>query len=134
MIGRDFTLETDLFEAKTAKPSFVNPNCFGEDFAEWLRARLVAHGIEPSPPIAEDWGWVMIVPYSGLRFTLSIAVMDESIGQIPADWRVGVSYEKGLNGLRAWFRAAPEADLEELAKHLREVLEAEPRIRNLANT
>jgi hypothetical protein len=30
------TIETDLFEHKEMKPHFINPCCFGEDFAIWL--------------------------------------------------------------------------------------------------
>jgi hypothetical protein len=31
------TIETDLFEHREVKPHFINPCCFGEDFAAWLR-------------------------------------------------------------------------------------------------
>lgn len=74
----------------------------------------------------------MIAPFHGHRFTLSIGVMDESIGQTPAEWRVGVSYEKPLNGLRAWFRSPPTQELSQLAQMLEEILRAEGRIQNVA--
>ena len=34
------TVETDLFEHREVKPHFINPCCFGEDFAKWLRHEL----------------------------------------------------------------------------------------------
>jgi hypothetical protein len=36
----DITIETDLFEHWEVKSCFINPCCFGEDFAVWLRVRL----------------------------------------------------------------------------------------------
>ena len=54
------TVETDLFEHREAKPHFINPCCFGEDFAGWLKREL-SHfpemGVEVSEPIQEDYGW-----------------------------------------------------------------------------
>jgi len=50
MIERSFTLETDLFEATTPGKHFINPRCFGEDFAAWLRERLQERGVMlPNP-------------------------------------------------------------------------------------
>jgi hypothetical protein len=131
MIERAFTLETDLFEATVPGPHFINPRCFGEDFAGWLKTRLEARGVPVSEPIQEDWGWVMIAPFRASRFTLSIGVMDESIGRTPAEWRVGVSYEKPLNGLRAWFRSPPTDELSQLAQLLDDILRGEERIHNV---
>src|SRR5580658_6278176 len=34
------TVVTDMFEHRNAKPHFINPCCFGEDFAEWLKQEL----------------------------------------------------------------------------------------------
>lgn len=36
----DITIETDIFDHWEVKPHFINPCCFGEDFAAWLRGRL----------------------------------------------------------------------------------------------
>ncbi len=30
------TVETELFERREVRPHFINPCCFGEDFAGWL--------------------------------------------------------------------------------------------------
>jgi hypothetical protein len=51
-------VETDLFEHREVKPHFINPCCFWEDFAKWLRqelADITALGFELSEPIQEDW-------------------------------------------------------------------------------
>ena len=128
IIERGFTLRTDLFEATTPGPHFINERCFGEDFAIWLSERLQAHGLTPSAPVQEDFGWVLLIPFQGHTFTLTIGIMDESIGQVPSEWRVGVAFEKPLNGVRSWFRAAPLAELAQLAGILESSLKKEPRI------
>jgi hypothetical protein len=106
----------------------VAKRCFGEDFAIWLSERLQVHGLTPSTPVQEDFGWVLLIPFQGRTFTLTIGIMDESIGHIPSEWRVGVGFEKPLNGVRSWFRAAPSAELAQLAGVLESCLQNEPRI------
>jgi len=34
------TVETDMFEHREVKAHFINPCCFGEDFAAWLREQI----------------------------------------------------------------------------------------------
>jgi hypothetical protein len=51
------TVETDLFEHREVKPHFINPCCFGEDFAAWLKqelARFPELGVQLSEAIQED--------------------------------------------------------------------------------
>ena len=120
---------TELFEATTPGDHFINPRCFGEDFAKWLRQKLEAQRIESCEPIQEDWGWVLLLKHQAHTFTVSIGVMDGSIGEVPAEWRVGLSYEKPLNGVRAWFKGPPHELLLNLFSQLRNVLASEPRFR-----
>ena len=52
-------VETDLFEHREVKPHFMNPCCFGEDFAAWLKQELVRFPdlhFELSEAIQEDYG------------------------------------------------------------------------------
>ncbi len=133
MIESGFTLRTDLFEATTPRPGFINDRCFGEDFAIWLSERLRLHDIWAPEPIQEDFGWVLLLPFQGSTFTLSIGIMDDSIGQVPSEWRVGVVYEKPPNGVRAWFRPTPSAELAQLAGILGGILQNEPRILQVAS-
>ena len=120
---------TDRFEASIPGANFINPRCFGEDFALWLQPRLAEQGLEVSEPIQEDWGWVILVSLAGHTFTISIGVLDESIGQLPADWRIGVDYEKPLNRIRTWFKPAPVESLLVIFQKLQGVLVSEPQFR-----
>jgi hypothetical protein len=126
-------LHTDLFEATTPGPHFINHRCFGEDFAIWLSRQLQIHGLMPSEPIQEDFGWVLLIPFQGRTFTLSVGIMDESIGRVPSEWRVGVAFEKPLNKVSSWFRAAPSTELAQLAGILESSLQNEPRILQVAS-
>ena len=54
------TVETDLFEHREVKPHFINPCCFGEDFAVWIKrelSRFSALQFDLSEPVQEDYGW-----------------------------------------------------------------------------
>jgi hypothetical protein len=126
MIERGVWVTTDRFEASTPGTNFINPRCFGEDFAIWLRSRLTSQGLQVSEPIQEDWGWVLLIDFEERKFTVSIGVTDETIGQVPAVWRVGVAYEKPLNKLRNWFKPAPVKALTALFEKLQSVLVSEP--------
>jgi len=129
MIEQVLSVTTDLFEVTTPGEHFINPRCFGDDFAGWIRERLDSDGVETSEPIQEDWGWVLLAKYEQHTFTISIGVMDESIGMMPAEWRVSVAYEKPLNGFRSWFRPVPGNQLGSLFAQLRTVVSSEPRFR-----
>lgn len=129
MIERATFVTTDLFEATTPGDQFINPRCFGEDFASYLRDRLSTEAIATSEPIQEDFGWVLLLGKPPLQFTLALGILDESIGKVPSAWRVGLSFEKPMNGLRSWFRSPPAAELDALFARLRAVLSVEPRFR-----
>jgi len=65
------TIETDMFEHREVKPHFINPCCFGEDFAAWLKRELsplTSDGFSFSEPIQEDYGWGF---WAGMGKTLS---------------------------------------------------------------
>jgi hypothetical protein len=131
MNERAFTLWTDLFNATERKPHFINDRCFGEDFAAWLQDKLARVALSVSDPIQEDWGWCLVATEAGRRFTVSVGVMDDSIGQVPAEWRVGVSYERPMNGLKGMILPVPVALLEAVGEKLHTVLAGEPSFRAL---
>ena len=126
MIERALSVTTDLFEACTPGPDFINPRCFGEDFAKWLASRLTQRGVDASEPIQEDFGWVIMLKSAQSIFTLSLGIMDESIGQVPAEWRIGVAYEKPLNPIKSWFKRAPVETLQSLFQDVQSIVRGEP--------
>jgi hypothetical protein len=131
MQERAFRLRTDRFNSTESKPHFINERCFGEDFAAWLREKLLRAVASVSEPIQEDWGWCLIATEGKRKFTLSIGILDESIGKVPAEWRVGVEYERLMNGILGLLRPVPEALLDSVGAKLRGVLADEPTFHEL---
>jgi hypothetical protein len=48
---------------------FINPCCFGEDLAAWLRSRLAEKNVHAGTPYQEDWGWELPVTLGGEGIT-----------------------------------------------------------------
>jgi len=74
-------IESDAFEHREVKPHFINPCCFGEDIAAWLKKELLRHkdlGFELSEIIQEDYGWGFWASRAKDRFwiTFRLSVMD----------------------------------------------------------
>ncbi len=125
MIAQTVYATTDRFESTTPGEHFINPRCFGEDFAQWLHSSLIKGGYDVSDPIQEDFGWVLIVTVVDRKFTITVGIMDESIGQALAQWCIAVAYEKPLNPFRTWFKPPPTKALDALFKDVRTALETE---------
>ncbi len=126
MFERAFSLITSKFNSNEVLPHFINERCFGEDFALWLALALRNVGYSVSDPVQEDWGWCLILTSEGCKFTLTIGIEDDSVGESRAEWRVGISYERMLNGLGSLFKRFPTAQLDQLAGNLAAILMAEP--------
>jgi len=125
MIAQTLWVTTDRFEATTPGENFINPRCFGEDFATWLRDQLSESGLDVSDPIQEDFGWIILTTIGDRKFTISIGIMDESIGRVPAHWCIAVAYEKPLNKFRSWFKPAPTDTLKALFLEVRTAMESQ---------
>ncbi len=134
MKSQTFILTTDLFEVATPGSDVLNPRWFGEDFANWLIPRLRQPNLHTSDPLQEDWGWLLKVDYQGWRFILTIGVMEDSIGKIPAEWQISVGYERMGNKFGNWLRPAPERELSELIDIIQEILGSDQHIQNLKAT
>jgi hypothetical protein len=98
----ELTVETDLFEHWEVKPHFINPCCFGEDFASWLRdnlSTLTANGFLFGEPIQEDYGWGFWAIHQKGRFWTAMSYAGDGPQEEPAQWVVSVSSRVGLNRL-----------------------------------
>ncbi len=51
----DILFETDRFNVSQVKEHFINPCCFGEDVAQWLREKLAEKGAVTGTPGQEDF-------------------------------------------------------------------------------
>ena len=110
------SVETALFDYREPKPHFINPNCFGEDFAAWLRERVSgfgAEGFEISPPIQEDYGWGFWMTRVRDTFWIAISFVEQLGAGTGAQWVVSVAYDPGLSVIRRLFH---KPDLPALAR------------------
>jgi len=88
------------------KPHFINPCCFGEDFAAWLRrelAPLADGGFTFSDPIQEDYGWGFWARHGKDPFWVAMSYVGDGPQEPPAQWVVSVSYDAGLNLVKRLF-------------------------------
>ena len=98
----ELTIESDLFEHREVKPHFINPCCFGEDFASWLRDRLAplaAHEFVFGEPNQEDYGWGFWTTHQKGRFWTALSYVGDGPQEEPAQWVVSVNSSIGMNRL-----------------------------------
>jgi len=103
-------VETDLFEHRELKPHFINPCCFGEDFAGWLKQQLsplTEEGFRFSDAIQEDYGWGFWAQCGADRFWVAISYAGDGPQEPPAEWVISLRQNAGLNALTWIFRKAP---------------------------
>ena len=90
------TVETDLFEHRRVKPHFINPCCFGEDFALWLKEAL-SHfpelGLQLADPIQEDYGWGFWASRNKDRFWIAISYVGDGPQEGPVRWVISVIFD-----------------------------------------
>ncbi len=122
------SIETDLFEHRTVKDDFINPCCFGEDFAVWLQARLT--GLTEfvlDPPLMEDYGWGFSSKHPKGKIWVALSYGHEGPVEEPARWMISVEWHNaGL--LSRWFGKPDVAAFDAFCAAVWHALQAEPRI------
>lgn len=115
------SVQTELFEHREVKPHFINPCCFGEDFAAWLKqelAPLANKGFAISEPIQEDYGWGLWVSRGKELFWVALSYCGEGPQEEPAEWVVSVHYDAGLNVIKRLLHKPDQAAFEEVREHV----------------
>jgi hypothetical protein len=118
-------VETDMFEHKEAKAHFINPCCFGEDFAVWLQQQLSPlrdSGFVFSEPLQEGYGWGFWVWHRGDPFWLAISYVGDGPQRAPPEWIISVNYDHGLNRIKRLFHKPDQHALETLRNHVRQAV------------
>ena len=131
-MDHSLTVETNLFNHREVKPNFINPCCFGEDFAVWLKGQLAglpADGFELSDVIQEDYGWGLWATKGKDAFWISLGFCGEGPTEEPGQWVVSVDYDPGLNLMKRLFHKPDAAALAVLREHIWQLLKSTPGIR-----
>lgn len=88
--------KTDRFNLSKVQPHFINPCCFGEDFATWLRGKLGEHGIEVSGLGQEDWGWYLKAHSGETSYLLAVSGNSDDGVSDQGEWRVIVEKRRSI--------------------------------------
>ena|SRR5215831_20257201 len=126
------TVETDLFEHRHVKPHFINPCCFGEDFAAWLKEQLSpleGNGFKFSESIQEDYGWSFWARHGEDPFWVAISYVGDGPQEPPAQWVISVNYDPGLNIIKRLFHKPDVRELQNLRNKVYEAMTSNPAIK-----
>jgi hypothetical protein len=121
----EILFETSRFNVSVVKEHFINPCCFGEDAASWLRAKLIEKGIATVEAGQEDWGWYIESTRDNASYFIGVGgVSNES----PANaddgaWRLMVERHRTTwDKLRGKNKISPD---DPILAVIREILENE---------
>ncbi len=122
----DLLFRSSRFNLCKVGDHFINPCCFGEDLAAWLRQKLTQRAIHVDPPSQEDWGWYLGVGHGGEKYLIGMnGNADEgSANANHGEWRIIVDKSRSLGQrLRG---AGKIAQNDPIVAMIEEVLQSEP--------
>lgn len=132
ILADPITLETDLFEHREVKPHFINPCCFGEDFAIWLKehiSSLTGLGFSFSEEIQEDYDWGFWARKNKDSFWVALSYVGNGPQEPPAQWVISIAYDPGWNVIKRLFHKPDAKVLEDLRSKVNEAVTSNPAIR-----
>jgi hypothetical protein len=131
-MSESITVETDLFEHRQVKPHFINPCCFGEDFAAWLKQELLHSadlGFELSEIVQEDYGWGFWASRGRDSFWVALSYVGDGPQEPPAQWVISVNYDAKLNLFKRLFQKPDSKAFTQLRDRVLQVLRSNDAIR-----
>lgn len=126
MSNQDIVFETSRFNLSTVGEHFINPCCFGEDLAEWLRGKLGERGVPADEPGQEDWGWYTGATVAGQQYFVGVGgnPSENGPGKNHGEWRISVVKRRSIwQQISGKNKISPEDALVSL---LLEILDREP--------
>jgi hypothetical protein len=110
---------------------FINPCCFGEDLAAWLRPKLAEKNIETARPYQEDWGWELPVMHGSHSYYLCMSgnADDSGVNSDEGEWLIIVEKRRSI-----WQHLTSRGKIatsDALVGLIEQILSNEPTIRNV---
>jgi hypothetical protein len=88
--------ESDKFNLSVEGDDFINPGCFGEDFANWLKPKLEQSHVSVNDIYQEDWGWEIACSDGDTGYYLSVGGIQEEDNSDLGEWRVMFTKRRGF--------------------------------------
>jgi hypothetical protein len=128
---QDLLFETNRFNLSEVKDHFINPCCFGEDLAAWLRGKLLEKGLEVTAPDQEDWGWYIEADYEGCRYFIGVGGnADEAEGnKDQGEWRIMMETHRPV--WKKLFGKDEVSEPDKFVNVIRGILDSEPDFKNV---
>jgi hypothetical protein len=121
----DLIFSANRFNLSEEKPHFINPCCFGEDFAAWMRGKLQERGIHSTGPDQEDWGWYIEAKLGDTTYTLGFGGNSLENPEDPnfGEWHVMVSKDRSFKDKLLGKNKMDHSD--EMLETAKQILESE---------
>ena len=122
------TFKTGRFNLSKVGENFINPCCFGEDVAAWLRRKLTERNIRTREPHQEDWGWELPAQSGDQSYYLCMAGNADDPATNPDDGEWGIIVEKTRTMWQRLTGSAKIAADDPMLLMIEEILSAQPGI------
>jgi hypothetical protein len=120
---------SNYFNLSKVGEHFINPCCFGEDLATWLRSKLAGKSIETAPPYQEDWGWELPAKTGRDSYYLCMSGNADNSGNDEGEWRIIFEKRRSI-----WERLTGRGKIaadDPLVRLVEEILATDPAIGNV---
>jgi len=120
---------SNRFNLSKVGEHFINPCCFGEDLAAWLRPKLAEKQIQTAPHYQEDWGWELPAKTGTHSYYLCMSGNADDPGNDQGEWRIIVEKRRST-----WERLTNEGKIvahDPVVTVVEQILFSEPAIKNV---
>lgn len=127
----DILFDTDRFNLSEIKQHFINPCCFGEDLAAWLRSKLLEECISTIEPGQEDWGWYIESKLGDVSYFIGVGGIADETAENPnaGEWRIMIEKQRSM-----WEKLTGKnkiLDNDPIFTIIQKILEREPDFKNI---
>lgn len=129
MNALDILFRSSRFNLLKTGEHFINPCCFGEDLAAWLRSKLAEKNIETAVPYQEDWGWELPATYGRDSYYVCMSGNADNSGSYDGEWRIIAEKRRSI-----WERLTGKGKIaadDALVTLIEQILSNETGIRNV---
>lgn len=126
MNARHILFRSSRFNLSKVGAHFINPCCFGEDLAVWLRPKLAGKNIETASPYQEDWGWELPAKMGRDSYYLCMSGNADDPRSDEGEWRIIIEKRRSI-----WQHLTGDGKIaadDAVVAHIEQILSNEPDI------